>query len=102
MKTIKKAKNGIVKDSTKTYQDSPFQQAKQDKEKKKVEYKKFTSSRGSVSVGGNPKLDDKPKVKYVPTKKQAKNIKDATQMKNMRPVFKSGGKSMKKCKYGCN
>ena len=29
MATIKKAQNGTVKDSTKTYQDSPFQKAKQ-------------------------------------------------------------------------
>lgn len=54
-------------------------------------------SRGSVAVGGNPKLDDKPKAKYTPTKKEAKNLKDATQMKNMRPVFKSGGMAKKGC-----
>lgn len=38
--------------------------------------------------------------KYTPTAKESKNIKDATQMKNMRPVMKSGGK-MSKCKDGC-
>ena len=54
------------------------------------------SSKGSVSVGGNPKLDNKPKAKYKPTAKEAKNIKDATEMKNMRPVFKVGGKMKKK------
>jgi hypothetical protein len=37
MATIKKAENG--------YETSPFQKAKQDKEKKKVEYKKFTSTK---------------------------------------------------------
>jgi hypothetical protein len=54
MATIKKAQNsGTVKDTTKTYETSPFQKAKQDKEKKKVEYKKFTSTKmkngGSLS-----------------------------------------------------
>lgn len=38
--------------------------------------------------------------KYTPTAKEKKNIKDATQNKNMRPPFKSGG-SMDKCKGGC-
>lgn len=33
--------------------------------------------------------------KYVPTAKEKKNIKDATEMKNMRPVFKAGGKTPK-------
>lgn len=45
MATIKKAQDG--------YETSPFQKAKQDKEKKKVEYKKFTSTKmkngGSLS-----------------------------------------------------
>jgi len=39
MATIKKAQNGTVKDSTKTYQDSPFQKAKQNKDSRSVEYK---------------------------------------------------------------
>lgn len=60
--------------------------------------KSAVTSRGAVSVGGNRKVDDKPK--YKPTATEAKNIKDATQMKNMRPVMKAGGK-MKKCKTGC-
>lgn len=40
------------------------------------------------------------KVVSKPTLKESKNLKDATQMKNMRPVFKDGG-SMSKCKTGC-
>ena len=39
MATIKKAQNGTVKDSTKTYETSPFTKAKQDKENKALEYK---------------------------------------------------------------
>ena len=39
-------------------------------------------------------------VKYTPTPKEKKNLKDASQMKNMRPTFKGGGK-MGKCKGGC-
>lgn len=46
--------------------------------------------------------------KYTPTAKEKKNLKDATEMKNMRPVFKSGGKAYKgggkmkgKCTNGC-
>ena len=40
MATIKKAQNsGTVKDTTKTYETSPLQQAKQDKSKKAIEYK---------------------------------------------------------------
>lgn len=39
----------------------------------------------------------KPATKYTPTAKESKNLKDAAAMKNMRPVFKSGGK----CKHGC-
>ena len=39
-KMIKKAQNSAkVQDSTKTYETSPFQQAKQDKEKKSIDYK---------------------------------------------------------------
>ena len=39
--------------------------------------------------------------KYVPTARQKKNIEDAKQMKNMRPVFKSGGSlGMKSVKAG--
>ena len=40
MATIKKAQNsGTVKDTTKTYETSPFTKAKQDKENKALEYK---------------------------------------------------------------
>jgi hypothetical protein len=40
MATIKKAQNsGTVKDTTKTYETSPFQKAKEDKSKKSIEYK---------------------------------------------------------------
>jgi hypothetical protein len=43
----------------------------------------------------------KPVKKYVPTARQKKNIEDAKQMKNMRPVFKSGGSlGMKSVKAG--
>ena len=54
MATIKKAQTGgTAKDSTKTYETNPFQKAKQNKEKKKVEYKKFTTAKmkngGSLS-----------------------------------------------------
>jgi hypothetical protein len=41
----------------------------------------------------------KPVKKYSPTAKEKKNLKDATQMKNMRPVFKSGG-DIKKAQFG--
>lgn len=51
-----------------------------------------TSNRGKVAVGGNLKLDDKPKAKYKPTAKEAKNLKDATEMKNMRPTAPSTGR----------
>ena len=51
--------------------------------------------------------------KYTPTAKEKQNIKDATQMKNMRPAGPSGGRvkpsyggakngtSMGKCRGGC-
>ena len=39
MATIKKAQNSAKVDTTKTYETSPLQQAKQDKLKKSVEYK---------------------------------------------------------------
>ena len=67
--------------------------------KAQVGTKLVKSSRGSAAVGNSIKLDDKPKAKYTPTTKEVKNIKDATEMKNMRPVFKAGGK-MKKAQNG--
>jgi hypothetical protein len=60
------------------------------------------------------KVTKKVTKKYVPTSKEKQNLKDATQMKNMRPTgpsenrvkttlggAKNGGK-MSKCKSGCN
>lgn len=74
--------------STKTYTD----------ERRKTN-KDFLESRENVGKsasklqkGGTVKKVAK---KYTPTAKEAKNIKDATKMKNMKPVFKCGGKMKK-------
>ncbi len=60
------------------------------------------------------KVVKKTTVTKKPITKQQQNIKDATQMKNMRPTGPEGGRvkttyggakngaSMGKCKYGCN
>lgn len=83
---------------------SSFTRSKNYTDEKRGENKKFLNSREAVGKaasklqkGGAVKKVAK---KYSPTAKEAKNIKDATKMKNMRPVMKSGG-AMGKCKNGC-
>jgi hypothetical protein len=83
-----------------------FNRSKTYTDERRKENKDFLDSRkatgkvaSKLQKGGTVKKVVKAK-KYSPTAKEAKNIKDATKMKNMRPVMKSGG-AMGKCKNGC-
>jgi hypothetical protein len=132
---IKKAQGGgPVKDTTKTsYETSPFIKAKQEKENKKTEYKKFTTTmkkaQGGVVV---PKKNEKEEFTYLRNSEKAaatKSLATKTTKKaqsgtkfgmlsvkagvdnNPKPTaadrivgakgLAKGGKTMKKCKYGC-
>ena len=76
-----------------------FKRSKTYTDTRRKENKDFLESReatgkaaSKLQKGGAVKKVSK---KYVPTAKEAKNIKDATKMKNMKPVFKCGGKMKK-------
>ena len=74
---------------------STFKASKTYTDSRRKENKDFLESREATGKVASKLQKGGTVKKYKPTAKESKNIKDATQMKNMRPVMKSGGKMKK-------